>query len=121
MIILMITMKHQEENQNESRGGNESTHEGEPSCFDDGYLVRDLGRSKFVRTAKPGKRKQEYNILNMIHILQSVEDVLLSANEKANAMKNEDTSLLTWSLIDLPDGYKAIGCQWMVMLKRNKW
>lgn len=74
-------------------------------------------------TCKPG---QSLGFLNPRYILQQKNQPQLKRSLQhehwKSAMRDEYMALLrnkTWSLVDLPQNRKAIGCKWIFKVKEN--
>ncbi|XP_017482478.1 PREDICTED: uncharacterized protein LOC108371430 [Rhagoletis zephyria] len=84
------------------------------------------GRPKQLRTGQPGRPKKQYN-LNYIEDLETPQTAAEAlsgqhAQEWQKSMQTEYDALIangTWSLVELPEGHKAIGSKWEFRIKRN--
>uniref|UniRef100_A0A0K8UDK8 Retrovirus-related Pol polyprotein from transposon TNT 1-94 n=1 Tax=Bactrocera latifrons TaxID=174628 RepID=A0A0K8UDK8_BACLA len=104
---------------------------GNEAEFEEEEQVRfGRGRPRFVRTGMRGRPKKARHLLNVIEsstnidIPQTVAEALNCryAKEWENAIREEHAALIknkTWSLENLPEGQRAIGCRWVFSVKRQ--
>lgn len=93
-------------------------------------IRRGPGRPKKILTGLPGRPRKEFNKLNSLKpeeiVAPSTYIQALNSDQSDSwkaSLQKEMNSLQankTWSLVDLPEGQKAIGCKWVFTLKRDK-
>ncbi len=116
-----------EETEVSSKNDSENTYDSTSESSVNGKRGR--GRSKILRTGKPGRPKKQFHMVNIANsdgkIPSTVKEAMSSKTCKCwrEAMNKEYDSLIrnqTWVLADLPIGKRKIGCKWVFNEKRDQ-